>query len=62
MLDELIGEGYEYDLNEIEKLMEYVDDPAIQNQFLEIKRQRKEILAKLVKDRCGVEIDPNSIL
>ena len=61
MLDELIGEGYEYDLNEIEKLMEYVDDPAIQNQFLEIKRQRKEILAKLVKDRCGVEIDPNSI-
>ena len=61
MLDELIGEGYEYDLNEIEKLMEYVDDPAIQNQFLDIKRQRKEILAKLVKDRCGVEIDPNSI-
>ena len=41
--------------------MKYVDDPIIQERFFDIKRQRKEILAKYVKDNLGIEVDVNSI-
>ena len=61
MLGDLIGTEYEYKLSEIEKLMDYVDDKNVQDRFMGIKRERKEILAKLIKERCGVEINPDSI-
>ena len=61
MLKDLIGEEYEYDLDQIEKLMDKVDDPQVQRRFMQIKRERKVILAQDVKKRCGIEIDPDSI-
>lgn len=61
MLDELIGEDFEYDLSKIEKLMDDVDDPKVQQRFLAIKHERKAILAGKIRSWCGVDIDPNSI-
>ena len=61
MLEDIIGDGFKTHPEELEKLMDYVDDPIIQNRFFEVKRQRKEILAKYVKDTLDIDIDVNSI-
>lgn len=60
-LDDLIGTGYESDYKQFDKLMQYVDDPAVQDAFLEMKQERKNILAKYIAEKTGVQVDPTSI-
>lgn len=60
-LDKKIGKKYESNYNEFEKLLKYVDDAETQKEFLKVKKERKKILAKYIKDTTGVEVDPNSI-
>ena len=60
-LNETIGKSYQKDFSKIIKLMDYVDDPKVQEKFLEVKRQRKQILADHIKEDIGVELDVNSI-
>ncbi len=57
-----IGDGFKKDYREFAKLMDYVDDPELQDAFLAVKQKRKEALAAYVKDLTGEEIDPNSII
>ncbi len=61
LLDETIGAAYHKDFDKIIDLMEHVDDEQLQNKFLQVKRERKVILAKYIKETCGVEINPDSI-
>ena len=46
----------------IENLMEHVDDPILQNRFLAVKKERKQILADYIKEHNGIEVDVDSIL
>ncbi len=61
MLNETIGNGFETDLSKLEDLMKYVDDKNIQKRFMDIKLERKVILAKLIKERTNIDVDTNSI-
>lgn len=61
MLNDLIGNEFEHDMDKLEDLMAYVDDKDVQKRFMQIKHERKLILADFIKKECGVEIDPNSI-
>ena len=61
MLDELIGTEYQSDYTHFADLMKYVDDPAVQERFLAVKQERKNILAAYIKDLTGIEVDPYSI-
>ena len=61
MLDELIGTEYQSDYKHFADLMKYVDDPAVQERFLAVKQERKNILAAYSKDLTGIEVDPYSI-
>lgn len=61
-LDDTIGTAYQTDYRHFEDLLQYVDDPKVQDAFLAVKQTRKEKLAKYVKDLTGEEIDPNSII
>lgn len=49
------------DINIVSKLKDLVNDRKTQEEFLSIKKQRKEILAKYIFDKCSVEIDTDSI-
>lgn len=60
-LTETIGEGYKYDADRLEKLLEFADDQAVLDKISEIKMHKKEELAAYVKEKEGVELDPNSI-
>ncbi len=56
-----IGDGWVTDLSELSKLKVYADDKKAQQEFMNIKRQNKERLAKYILEHNGVEVDPNSI-
>lgn len=61
LLDEYIGEGWRTNPQDLVKLAQYADDPTVQQRFLAIKKERKEILAKYVHDKLGVTLDTDSI-
>lgn len=61
LLESYIGSDFKSHPERLEDLMQYVDDPNLQNAFLDVKKERKLILAKYIKEVTGVEVDVNSI-
>lgn len=61
LLEETIGDGFKKNPEELEKLMDYVEDPVLQQKFLAVKKERKKILAKFIKDTMDIEINVDSI-
>ena len=56
-----IGSEWITDLSQISKLKLFVDDPKAQFEFMNIKYQNKQRLAKYILEHNGVEVDPRSI-
>ncbi|MGL4791478.1 MAG: glycogen/starch/alpha-glucan phosphorylase, partial [Anaerotignaceae bacterium] len=56
-----IGDNWITNLDELNKLMEFVDDKEFQKDFMEVKRQNKLALTKFIKETKGIEINPDSI-
>ncbi len=46
---------------EMSKFKEYADDPVIQKQVMDIKYENKLKLAKYIKEKMDIDVDPNSI-
>ena len=61
LLDETIGNAYHKDFDRIIDLMDHVEDEKLQTEFLQVKRERKVILADYIKKVCGIDINPDSI-
>ncbi len=61
LLDDLIGNGYVYNGEELEKLRKYSDDSAVLEELSKIKTQNKADFAKLIKQTNGIIVDPNSV-
>ena len=61
LISSKIGRGYESDYRQFEQLLKYADDPQVQQEFLAVKAKRKEILTAYIKERTGIEVNPESI-
>ena len=61
LLEYYIGSEFKTDFNKIIDLMDHVDDPKLQQDFLNVKQLKKEQLSKWLKDTCDLDVDPNSI-
>ncbi len=61
MITGLIGEGWQTDASELSKLSKYSSDEAVLGQLSEIKLKNKQTAAKLIRENCGVALDPNSM-
>lgn len=61
LIDETIGTDYKKDAGKLEKLMEYVDDEAFTDRLLEIKKEKKRILAEYILEKEGEKLNPDSI-
>ncbi len=61
LLDSKIGTGYHNDPSQLEKLMEFIDDPTLQADFLKVKAERKRILAEFLRKEMNIEIYLDSI-
>ena len=60
-LDEILGEGWHHEADELEKLLSYEDKAAVKEKLESIKAHNKRKLACHLKEHQGVEINPNSI-
>ena len=61
LINETIGDEWIKHPEQLEKLMNYVDDSIVQGKFLNVKQQRKQILADYILEHNGIEVNPNSI-
>ncbi len=60
-LDELIGTGYRKDAAELEKLLQYQEDPEVLDGLLAIKQRNKEVLCAYLKQTQNMELSPDTI-
>ena len=56
-----IGDEWITDLPQISKLKVYADDKKALQEFMNIKYQNKQRLAKYIKEHNGIDVDPRSI-
>ncbi|MFP4540442.1 MAG: glycogen/starch/alpha-glucan phosphorylase [Opitutales bacterium] len=61
LITEVVGEGWQKDLDRLKKLDTKAEDAAFQKRFMEIKRANKVRLAEVVMKETGIEISPDAI-
>lgn len=61
LITKLIGEDWKYNALELERLMWFYNDEGVLNHLDRIKYNNKVKLAQFIKDKQGIEIDPNSV-
>jgi glycogen phosphorylase len=61
LVDETVGNGWISHLPDLEKMESLADDAVFQDKWHAVKRQNKVRLAKLVKQDCGVDFDPDAM-
>ena len=61
LLVDTIGDDFKKNPEKLEDLMSHVDDVELQNKFMDVKLERKKILAEYVEENLGIEIDIHSI-
>ena len=61
LINELIGEGWLTDADELKGLMRYMGDSAVLGRLAEIKRANKVRLGSLHQGGYGVVVDPDSV-
>lgn len=60
-IEELIGDSFKKDADQLEKLMEYTEDEKVLERILSIKNEAKLSLKKFILSNTGEEINENSI-
>ncbi len=60
-ITELIGDGFIYNADELEKLKKFAEDKKVLDRIGKIKLDNKKAFAALVKKNTGIDLDPNSI-
>ncbi len=61
LITDKIGHGWERDLDKLRALEQFADDPQFQADFMNVKLQNKIDLARIIKDDCGVEVNPAAL-
>jgi starch phosphorylase len=61
LLDETVGEGWVTDLARLKALETRADDRAFHDRWRRVKRANKEVLARHIRDRTGVVVDPAAL-
>ena len=61
LITSLIGEGWKKDAMELEKLGQFVSDPAVPAKLLDVKAEKKAQLVSYLKETQGLELNPDSI-
>src|SRR5262249_22913191 len=61
LLNDTLGEGWVLDLSRLRALVSRAGDPEFQERWRRVKRHNKEVLARLVRERTGVVIDPGAL-
>ncbi|MCK5706063.1 MAG: glycogen/starch/alpha-glucan phosphorylase [Candidatus Aureabacteria bacterium] len=57
----VIGDSWIIDLYEMKRLLQYKEDASFAKKWREVKKANKEFLADHIKEKMGIQIDPESI-
>ena len=60
-IDSLIGEGWKNDAYHLEELLRYYNDENVLDRLVDIKHNNKIRCAKMIKEREGIDVDPDSV-
>ncbi len=60
-ITEIIGTGWIMEPVQLRKLLDFKKDPFVQEKIYEIKQYNKNKLAKMIKEKQDIKIDPTSI-
>lgn len=60
-LDKKIGNGYVKNASELAKLKDYADDDKVLAKVAQIKRENKVRFAKYIKEKQGIDLNPDSL-
>ena len=61
LITEKIGDGWPTHLDALRGLEAFVQDPEFRQLWRDVKRNNKLRLSKIIKDRTGIVVDPNSM-
>ncbi len=61
LINESIGEGWTKDASKLRELEPFSTDPSFQQKFSGIKRHKKVLLAKIIKDLTGYDVSPDAL-
>lgn len=61
LINDTIGSDWIKHPEKLEDLMAHVNDSQVQERFLAVKQERKQILADYIREHNGIEVDVNSI-
>ena len=61
LISERIGDAWVQDLSQIKRFASYADDPEMRQRFLAVKRDNKQRLARMMRERVGVPVSPESL-
>ena len=61
LLEKTIGPDFKTNPERLQDLMKYVDDKDLQKEFMDVKMERKKILAAYIKETLHIDVDVNSI-
>ncbi|MEA3211506.1 MAG: glycogen phosphorylase [Chthoniobacter sp.] len=56
-----IGHGWERDLDKLRELEPLAEDPQFQADFMAVKHANKIDLARIIKQQCGVSVNPTAL-
>jgi starch phosphorylase len=60
-ISDRIGDGWRKDLEALQQLEGFAEDPGSQRSFLTVKQENKARLASTILDRTGVRVDSNAM-
>jgi starch phosphorylase len=61
LLTARIGDDWLTDLRRLEALLPQAEDEGLRRSWRDVRRRNKERLARIVEQRCGVQVDPASM-
>jgi len=61
LISSKIGRDWERDLSQLRALEPLADDEEFQKEFLAVKLANKKELSHIIRDECGVEVDPSAL-
>jgi starch phosphorylase len=61
LIEKYIGPDFRHDFRRIEDLMNHVDNPELQEEFLRVKSIKKQQLADWIRKNYDIKIDPDSV-
>ncbi len=61
LVTERIGPDFLDDIDKLQQLHAYAEDPEFQKQFAAVKRANKEQLVQIIKDRLGIKVSADAM-